>query len=201
VNRPFHVASIVEGHGDGAALPVLLRRLVPLIDPTRAVEARRPLRAGRSRLVRDGELERLVELAARQVKGEGGAVLVLLDADDDCAGGLGPELQRRAARARPDVPSAAVVAVREFEAWFLAAAPSLAGQRGLPQSLQRPKDPEARRDAKGWLQDRRVDGLAYSPTIDQPALAAVFDLVAARASAPSFDKLWRDVEQLLAATS
>lgn len=201
MSRPFHVASIVEGHGDGAALPVLLRRLVLLIDPTRVVAARRPIRASRSRLVRDGELERMVELAARQVKGEAGALLVLVDADDDCAAALGPELLRRAVRARPDMASASVVAVREFEAWFLASAPSLAGRRGLPPTLQPPADPEAIRDAKGWLQERRVDGLAYSPTIDQPALAAVFDLHSARAGAPSFDKLWREVENLLAATS
>lgn len=58
--------------------------------------------------------------------------------------------------------------------------------------------PESVRDAKGWLQDRRTDGRAYGPTVDQPALAALFDLDAARANAPSFDKLWRDMAQLIA---
>ena len=36
----------------------------------------------------------------------------------------------------------------------------------------------------------------YRETLDQAALSAVFDLDAAR-SAPSFDKLWRDVASLL----
>jgi len=54
------------------------------------------------------------------------------------------------------------------------------------------------RDAKGWLHARMPKG--YSETVDQPALAAVFDLTAARRS-PSFDKLIRDLLGLLAARS
>jgi hypothetical protein len=40
-------------------------------------------------------------------------------------------------------------------------------------------------------------GLRYSETLDQPALAAVFDLEAARQRCPSFHKFCRDVERLL----
>jgi hypothetical protein len=50
------------------------------------------------------------------------------------------------------------------------------------------------RGAKGWLNARMPRG--YSPTIDQPALTAVFDLEQAR-TAPSFDKLIRELTQLL----
>ena len=39
-------------------------------------------------------------------------------------------------------------------------------------------------------------GQRYRETPHQPALTAIFDLDAARA-APSFDKLWRDVSELL----
>ncbi len=39
-------------------------------------------------------------------------------------------------------------------------------------------------------------GRSYRPTLDQAALTSVFDLDAAR-NAPSFDKLWRDVSELL----
>ena len=39
-------------------------------------------------------------------------------------------------------------------------------------------------------------GQRYRATQHQPALTAIFDLDAARA-APSFDKLWRDVSELL----
>ncbi len=39
-------------------------------------------------------------------------------------------------------------------------------------------------------------GQRYRQTLHQPAFTAIFDLNAAR-SAPSFDKLWRDVTALL----
>jgi uncharacterized protein DUF4276 len=201
MNEVFSVASIVEGHGECSALPVLLRRMVLDLDPTRRIEVKRPIRMPRSLATKNGELERRVELAARRVKDEGGAVLVLLDGDDDCAATLGPELHRRVMSQRSDIPSAVVLAVREFEAWYLASARSLVGRRGLPIDIQPPDDPEAVRDAKGWLQDRRTGGLAYSPTIDQPALADVFDMALARSGSPSFDKLWREIERLLVETA
>jgi hypothetical protein len=197
--EPFVVASVVEGDGEVVALPVLLRRMTEVIDPGRLVDVRRPIRVNRGRMLKDGELERYVELAVRQHQGRG-AVLVLLDADDDCAAKLGPTLQERAQGQRPGSPISVVLAVREFEAWFLAAASSLAGRRGLPRDLEAPPRPEQIRDAKGWLRARRTDGLAYAPTVDQPALAAVADLHAVRSNAASFDKFWREVERLLAAT-
>jgi hypothetical protein len=89
------------------------------------------------------------------------------------------------------------LAKREFEAWFLAAAPSLQGRRGLSANLALPDDPEQPRDCKGWLSRHRTDGRSYKPTADQAALAAVFDLLLARANSPSFDKLWRDVARLV----
>lgn len=199
MTEPFVVTSVVEGDGEVVALPILLRRMVEIIEPGRVVDVRRPIRVNRGRMLKDGELERYVELAVRQHQ-QRGAVLVLLDADDDCAAKLGPALQERAQAQRPGSPIAVVLAVREFEAWFLAAAGSLAGRRGLPPDVGSPPSPEQIRDAKGWLQARRTDGLAYAPTVDQPALAAVVDLPTVRANAGSFDKLWREVERLLTET-
>ena len=91
-----------------------------------------------------------------------------------------------------------VVAKREYEAWFLAAADSLAGSRGFGDDITAPGDPESIRNAKGWLTERLSPGRAYKELRDQPALTARFDLEQARRSAPSFDKLWRDVSSLLA---
>ena len=54
------------------------------------------------------------------------------------------------------------------------------------------------RNAKGWLTARMPAGRSYRPTRHQAALTDHFDLDAARRSAPSFDKLWRDVGALLA---
>ena len=86
----------------------------------------------------------------------------------------------------------------EYEAWFLAAADSLAGSRGFGDGITASEDPEAIRNAKGRLTERMPPGRAYKELRDQPALTARFDLEQARRSAPSFDKLWRDVSSLLA---
>ncbi|MCK9924679.1 DUF4276 family protein [Frankia sp. AgPm24] len=97
----------------------------------------------------------------------------------------------------PTAPAILVV----FESWFLAAAPSLAGIRGLAADLKAHPDPENPRDYKGWLTHQRVDGQRYRPAVDQSALADVIDLAAARQNAPSFDKFCRDVEYLLTAAT
>lgn len=87
----------------------------------------------------------------------------------------------------------------EYDAWFLAAAESLAGQKGVKRDVVSPPEPEAVQDAKGWISKRMAPGRSYSPSTDQPALTAVFDMEVARKGAPSFDKLCRAVECLLAA--
>lgn len=191
------VVPIVEGRGEVAAVPILLRRVGAAIAPTTWLDVARPILARRPSMVRPEELARLLTLAAGKVQGPGG-VLVLLDADDDCPATLGPELRAEAARVRPDLTVAVVVADREYEAWFLAAATSLAGSRSLATGLEPPSDPDAVRDAKGWLQSRRTDGRAYTPTLDQPALTEAMDMDAARSRSRSFDTLWRQVERLVA---
>jgi hypothetical protein len=187
---------IVEGHGDVEAAPILLRRLCLQIRPAISVEMAPPYRLARSKLTRPGEVERAVELVARKI-GPGEPILVLADADRDCPAGLAVDLLARASRQRGDRSISVVLAKTEFEAWFLAAAPSLAGHRGLPPDLGRPADPEGVRDAKGWLGAQMPHG--YSKVLDQPAFAAVMDIEQA-VVAPSFSKLFRDVSRMLAGT-
>ena len=91
--------------------------------------------------MKPGEVERAVQFAAMQA--EGGGILVILDSDDDCPARLAPDLLARTRAARPDLPSAVVLANREFESWFLAAAQSLRGRRGFREDLEPPADPEA----------------------------------------------------------
>ena len=160
------------------------------------VDTPRPIRIGRQKLLKDGELERVVELAAGQA-GTDGCILILLDADDDCPAKLGPGLLQRARTRRPDYAISVVLAKTEYEAWFLAAGDSIAGQRGIAGSVTLPPDPESIRDAKGWLSARMPPGQPYRPTLHQSKFTAIFDLDSARA-VPSFNKLWRDVSALLA---
>jgi hypothetical protein len=191
---PATLASIVEGDGEVIALPKLLHRIagelgVSLLTPT-------PQRVPRGKLTMFGGIERWVATAAPRVPGSGG-VLVLIDADDDCPAQLGPELLSRARAARGDKRIAVVLANREFEAWFLAAAGSLAGQHGFPRNLRPPDNAEAPRDCKGWLSKQRPHGHPYKETVDQAPIASTFDLKRARENSPSFDKFYRDVTWLL----
>jgi hypothetical protein len=155
-----------------------------------------PMRTPRGKLTRPGGIEKAVEAMAIRISGAGG-VLVVLDADDDCPAELGPELLGRACKARPDKQVAVVLANREFEAWYLASAPSLAGKHGFPESFPAPADPESPRDCKGLLTRARAAGHPYKETVDQTALASVFDLEMARTGSPSFAKFCRDVGMLL----
>lgn len=187
------IATIVEGHGDVAALPILLRRIAAHLGT--AVDIPRPIRVKRQQILKAGELERAVELAALRAKASK-RILILLDADQDCPKNLAPKLLHRATVVRPDNAIRVVLPKTEYEAWFLAAADSIAGQRGIDSGATAPAQPESIRNAKGWLSKRMPPGRPYSETLDQPALTAAFDLKAARA-APSFEKLWRDVVWLL----
>jgi hypothetical protein len=105
-------------------------------------------------------------------------------------------LLERALSVHNDLPIAVVLAEKEFEAWFLAAAESLRGKRGLPRNLQPPKNPESIRGAKEWLSKKMNPERVYSETTDQPALTAEFDMELARC-AGSFDKCFRDIQNLI----
>ncbi|HEX8320412.1 DUF4276 family protein [Longimicrobium sp.] len=188
------ILPIVEGHGEVTAVPLLIRRIVTAYAAEAYAEVGRPIRIKRNALVQPGGIENAIELAARQT-GPGDGLLVLIDADKDCPVDLATELLRRAQRQRPDRSIRVVVAKSEFEAWLLASAQSLAGQRGLPQDLAPPPEPEAVRDAKGWLSDRTPRGRSYKPTVDQAALTQIFDLDQAQ-GARSFRKFIKDVLEL-----
>lgn len=190
------VACIVEGHGEVQALPILLSRIGAALAPPVYPTVLRPHRIPASKLVQEGELERAVEFAARKT-GTGGALFILLDCDDGCPAKEGPVLLERAKAERPDCRIAVVLAKREYEAWFLAAAESLRGRRGLGDAITKPDDPEALRDAKGWLTGQMEGNASYSETTDQPAMTALFDMRMARAC-DSFDKCYREVTALLA---
>ena len=189
------IGCIVEGDGEVEAVPLLIRRIAGMLYPDMVVHMPRPIRIPQTKILKSGELERTVELAARKIGGHG-AVFIIVDSDDDCPAQLGPALKQRALQVHGNLPIAVVMAKREFESWFLAAAESLRGHRGLSTDLQPPPDPEAIRGAKEWLSRRMETGRTYRETLDQPALTALFDFNAAR-GADSFDKCYRDIVRLL----
>lgn len=190
------ISSVVEGDGEVRALPGLIHRIAMRELPGETLVTPKPVRLPRSKLDVPGQLERYVSLAAGQVTDRGGA-LVVYDADDDCPKEFAPGLLERSRGVRPDVMVGLVLACREWEAWFLAAASSLAGQRGLPADLEPPDDPEGLRGAKEWLSRRMPPGQSYRATIDQLPLTRTFDFDQALAGSASFDKCYREVVMLL----
>ena len=189
------IGYIVEGESEVKTVPLLIRRIAASLYPELPIVVLPPIRRPRNQVVKENELERAVEFVARQIGGQG-AIFIIFDGDDDCPAELGPALLRRASQARSDLPIAVVLAKHEFEAWFLAAAESLRGRRGLRNNLNSPDNPEAIRDAKGWLSQCMGNSRKYRETRDQPALAALFDIEQAR-QADSFDKCYRDIVRLL----
>ena len=192
----FVIVPIVEGQSEVVSVPVLLRRL--LNERQRHdVTIARPVRVHRSSVVKEGEIERAVALARRNREGCN-AVLVLLDADDDCPAELGPKLLNRIKKGHGDLSAASVVLPkREFEGWFLGSLQSLRGVRGIADNASSPPNPEEIRVAKERLSEFMVSKRTYVETTDQPALAAKFDLNLARKRCPSFDKFRRDFERLI----
>lgn len=196
--KDVRIAAIVEGHGECEAVPALIRRIARDIEPGFVPTVLSPLRVPASRLLKSGEIERSIDLAARKLRGRGGIVVIVdCDWDGGCPARDGPALLRRARQARMDYPICVVLAKKEYEAWFLAAAESLRGRRSLPDDLVGPTDPESIGGAKEWLSDKMPRGISYSETDDQPALTAVFDMTAARQCADSFDKCYRDLYGML----
>lgn len=180
------IQPVVEGHGDVAAFPVLLRRLIEEAQVWN-VRIGRPIRRQRNQLVRETEVTRSVRLALLQP--DCGAVLILFDGDSDCPAELGPTVQAWAVAAAGDVPCGVVIAHREYEAWFLAAIDSLRGQRGVRDDAEPHPDPEGPRGAKEQLEVRMRRDTSYLESADQPAFSAMFSLADAYRRSRSFRKL------------
>lgn len=192
-----YLAPIVEGHGEVEALPALLHRIARRVAPEEVLRVNPPMRVKAASFLKDPEyFRKQVTLAAAKAAQAGGVVVILLDCEDDCPAILGPDLRRKAQEVRGDVPVLVVLAHREYETWFLAAAVSLRGKRDLPADLDPPADPEAIRDAKGWL-GSRMDG-PYDPVVHQLEFTRAFDLDQARSN-PSFDRMWQRIAALLGA--
>jgi hypothetical protein len=189
------LASIVEGHGEVEAVPALLHRIAHSITFKGVLRVNPPIRVKSGSFLNDQDyFRRHVTLATAKVAETGGSVLILLDCEDHCPGALGPVLLQRAQAVRANVNIFVALAYREYETWFVAAARSLRGRRGLPQDLDPPQIAEGIRDAKGWLSARM--NAAYDPVIHQLEFTKEFDLKEARANR-SFDRLYCRIRSFL----
>ncbi len=188
------IQPIVEGDGEVAAFPVLLRRLLAELGVY--LEIGPAIKQNRSDLVRELAFKNALKLASFRPHVE--AVIVLFDSDEDCARALIPQMAQWAAEDMAHLPCAIVLARREYESWFLAAIESLRGIRGIREDAAYADDPEVKGDAKGAIRRMTPKNAPYSPTADQPALSAVFDLAQAYRNARSFRKLVKELCRVLA---
>ena len=176
------IVPIVEGQGDEAAAPVLMRRILRERNERYDIDVLRPKRAkGKGGLV--SLLEDFIGYAA--ITNGCAAILVLLDADDDCPFELGNELARRARSIDIRVPAAVVCAKRKYENWFLASNENFQG------------DAEEYGDAKDWLRREIASGLSYKETRDQVRFSAMMDIDAAFEASRSFRRLCNAVDELV----
>lgn len=209
---PLVIVPIVEGHGEVAAVPILLRRWLEhrRFHKNVAVDVKGPVRAsGKGALTAshsDGELGvgHYIGLALLR---RPDIIVVILDADDDCPKSQGAHLLARARGAVPaDFPVGVVLANRMYEAWFLAALSFKSFRDGVKSLGHTPtpsRDPTlvdvetvANPKAKiaEWL------GVAsYEPTVHQSALSRVLPFTTGmRRKSRSFRKLLEELESLLA---
>lgn len=172
------IVPIVEGHGDYESVRILLERIWHEGLGGEYIEILRPIRIPRSKIVQSKELSRAVELAALKLRynasEEYHLIFLLLDADDDCPGILGPQLYQTMVEARSDLCHLCVIANQEYETWFVAASRSL--RDSLAESISSDiTDVEERRHGKKWIADRTRHGV-YSETVDQPSFTSKMSL-------------------------
>lgn len=186
----MRIASIVEGHGEMTAAPELIRQVAWRLGRYEVV-ALPGYRVARSEFSEPTTLAKIIEAVAIQYRPDG--ILIVFDADDDCpselAGRLFPVCE-----AAP-VNTQLVVANREYEAWFLAAASSLRTCSGVREDAQDHPDPEAPRNAKGQVENQMTE--RYTETLHQTKFTAALDLDLACQNSRSFRRLHHAMEQLL----
>ena len=205
----------VEGAGDVAAVPVLVRKLltekdawdcVHLDDSPFEIKGLHNFTGRRAQ-----NWPNKLQAAARR-KNFGG-VLLLLDGDTKhyrdapfCAATAARALADAARKAGAgEVFSVSVVfACREYESWLLAGAGSLAGQPppdrrpGIPAGAPVPEGDfeESHRNAKKWFKETLPNG--YNPPIDQKPLTQLVDLEEIRArKMRSFQRLESALDQII----
>lgn len=192
------VASIVEGDGEVAALPILLRRVWHEIVEGAYIDVLRPVRIKRDRVGQPGYLLKYVRVADTQLAKAHGVelpsvTLVLLDAEADCPVAFADQVRASLLGVALVAPVCCVIPTPMYEGWFVGAATSLTGLLDLPAApAELAADEMQRPSSKSWI-SRHSHG-SHKETRDQPKLTAAMDLALCRKTCPSFDKPCREAE-------
>ena len=128
------------------------------------------------------------------------AILVLLDADEQCPLEESAKLVERAAALNLNVPIAIVYAKSEYETWFICSL-SEENSEGIRARLDIheavPDNAENIRGAKEWLNNNMPPGRAYKEKTDQAPLTHHIDLDLAHGRSRSFRRFCHAVEELV----
>ncbi|HEY1186120.1 MAG TPA: DUF4276 family protein [Gemmata sp.] len=206
----LYVSLIVEGHSEagGAAGRLLHRIWGELLGATVMLRVLPPSRCKRDSFLNTehpefaAKIEEAVLKLGQQLHRDPhgcGMLLVLLDAEADCPATLGPALLAAARGVRSDVDIACVFAKQMFENWIVAGASALEGIHDLPKPLPPRPTPENLSGA-GWLDGhlrRQNRARKYKKTVDAEVFVRAMALQECRDTAPSFDKLCRELEARL----
>ena len=191
------IVPIVEGPGDATAVPVLLRRILDEQLQAHEVQVASAKKLSRSAI--KAKLPKALEHAARETDCR--AIMVMMDADKECARHLAEMMSRIAAQQGVALPIVIVCPNVEYEAWLIASIDTI---RGRPFGMRRaildpstsyPDEVERIRDAKGWLSKHMLGMKNYKPTLDQAPLTAKIDLGLAACRSRSFRRLCHAVEE------
>jgi hypothetical protein len=205
----YVIVPIVEGHGEVAAVPILLQRWLRF-RRYHNVDVAGPVRAAGQGAIkvahdRGGDLgiESYLETALLR---RPDAILILLDADEECPKTLASDLLARARTMVPaDYPVGVVVANREYEAWFLAAFALANFRRSLMDRGFRPERQSLPRglaiEAVANCKDR-IAGLIglgkYEERVHQPILTRILPFTPAMTRrSRSYRKLLEELHVLL----
>ena len=182
------IASVVEGHGEVEALPVLIRRICE-------EQGEYGHEVGKPHRIHRPEMHTPKVLAAVRIQrarvGKNGIVVVLYDADDDEWEAAKKSTQEQLGQERAVI----AVAVREYEAWFLAALESLGESRAIKRGARFDADPEQPRNAKKQLELHMTE--SYRETLHQPKFSALMDLDLLRRRSPSYGRFEDDLAAAL----
>lgn len=192
------IVPIVEGPGEVEAVPALIWKLLAEMERYDIQVGDVQNAHGCGNLTVSGGVERFVGNAWK--KHDCGAVLILMDAEEQCAMQLATDFSRRILAMGVRFPVATVIAKCEYEAWFLASLETITGEsfgnrQGLPVGLLYPGEVEERVGVKGWITRQLSEGRIYKETLDQVAMTRLIDLERARQRSRSFRRLCHAVKQ------
>jgi hypothetical protein len=196
------IVPIVEGEGEVSAIPKLLFKILYAMERYDILVGDPINASGCDNLKKSGGLETYVKYAWLQKDCSG--ILVLMDADEDCAKTLAEGFSVRIRKMGAKHPVVSVIANYEYETWLLASVESIAGhdfegKPGLPAGLQSPENVETLSGIKGWFTARFPKGRPYKETEDQPAMTRLIDIEIVRQRSRSFRRLCHAVEQIVEA--